>query len=189
MSGFPFQNAILNIRVKKLKGALQSAPFFHCARRAMRNLGVGVTTREQETALGSMAKRQGKKRNGARTACEGACATKKRRGSGQKGAGRCADLVAVRQKIANHVGGKALQMVRVLTTDAAIKGNLSAMKYLFEMVGLFPASGPQAGPQEQDCLARTLLERLGLEDEVESETGSGRPVESGEREAAASNAN
>src|SRR5581483_8678589 len=101
MSGFPFQNAILNIRVKKLKGALQSAPFFHCARRAMRNLGVGVTTREQETALGSMAKRQGKKRNGARTACEGACATKKRRGSGQKGAGRCADLGAVRQKIAN----------------------------------------------------------------------------------------
>ncbi len=82
-----------------------------------------------------------------------------------------------------------MQMVRVLTTDAAIKGNLSAMKYLFEMVGLFPASGPQAGPQEQDCLARTLLERLGLEDEVESETGSGRPVESGEREAAASNAN
>ena len=41
------------------------------------------------------------------------------------------------------------------------KGHYLAMKYLFEMVGLCPATTPEEAPQE-DSLAKTLLRRLGL---------------------------
>jgi len=44
------------------------------------------------------------------------------------------------------------------------KGHYSAMKYLFEMIGLYPAAS-QEETQGEDSLARTLLRRLGLPQE------------------------
>jgi hypothetical protein len=121
-----------------------------------------------------MANKQAKKRkrggtagqdSGATNKGKAAAACKASRSSGK----RSTDLAAVRQKIANHVGTKAFDMVKVLTSDAATKGNLPVMKFLFEMVGLYPVTEPESDPEEKNCLARTLLERLGLDDEVESE--------------------
>jgi hypothetical protein len=40
-------------------------------------------------------------------------------------------------------------------------GQYAALKYLFEMVGLFPAEMQNSG-QQQDALAPTLLRALGL---------------------------
>jgi hypothetical protein len=70
------------------------------------------------------------------------------------------DLVAVRAQITNLVGNGAVDMVET-TIEEVGKGRYLAMKYLFEMVGLCPATTPQDTSQE-DSLARTLLRRLHL---------------------------
>ena len=82
------------------------------------------------------------------------------------------DLVALRQRITNLVVDEAVEMVT--TTIAQVNdGHFQAMKYLFEMVGLYPAAAPQEGTQ--DSLARTLLSRLGLLEE-EEKTLTPRPA-------------
>ncbi len=58
------------------------------------------------------------------------------------------------------------------------------MKYLFEMIGLYPAAA-QEERQSEDSLARTLLRRLGLPEEpmLEAEIakdGELEPVADGE---------
>jgi hypothetical protein len=74
------------------------------------------------------------------------------------------ELAPVREHITNLVGNRAIKMVE--TTIAEVnKGHYLAMKYLFEMVGLFPATTPEIAPQE-DSLAKTLMRRLGLPDEA-----------------------
>ncbi len=44
------------------------------------------------------------------------------------------------------------------------KGHYLAMKYLFEMIGLSPATTPEEAPQD-DSLAKALLRRLQLPEE------------------------
>jgi hypothetical protein len=39
------------------------------------------------------------------------------------------------------------------------------MKYMFEMIGLFPATAPEEDVQD-DSLAKTLLRRMGLPEET-----------------------
>jgi hypothetical protein len=74
------------------------------------------------------------------------------------------DLGPVQEHITNLVGNRAIAMVET-TMDEVDKGHYLAMKYLFEMVGLFPATTPEIAPQE-DSLAKTLMRRLGLPDET-----------------------
>lgn len=78
------------------------------------------------------------------------------------GGGRPVDLGLVRQKIVNVVGHEAVDMVKASVEDAQRKGNTAAMKFLFEMVGLFPA--PVQAQEEKPGLAETLLERLGMQE-------------------------
>src|ERR1700690_1894810 len=73
------------------------------------------------------------------------------------------DLDAIREQITNLVGNGAVDMVET-TMEEVGKGRYLAMKYLFEMIGLCPASTLEAAPQE-DSLARTLLRRLQLPEE------------------------
>jgi hypothetical protein len=49
--------------------------------------------------------------------------------------------------------------------DEVDKGHYLAMKYLFEMIGLCPATIPEVALQE-DSLASTLLRRLKLPEET-----------------------
>jgi hypothetical protein len=81
----------------------------------------------------------------------------------KKKPGKPADLTAIRLQISNLVGHQAVAMVET-TMDEAEKGHYVAMKYLFEMIGLYPTAALEEAPGE-DSLARTLLRRLGLPEE------------------------
>jgi hypothetical protein len=92
------------------------------------------------------------------------------------------DLAEIRRQITDLVGNGALGMVET-TIEEAGKGHYLGMKYLFEMVGLYPATSPDDEPI-QDSLAATLLRRLGLPEAPWPEAGvtkdsgarSGTPV-------------
>jgi hypothetical protein len=57
------------------------------------------------------------------------------------------------------------------------KGQLATVKYLFEMASIFPAptDGSQAS-EDEDCLARTLLNRLDLPTEPVGRDDEDEPV-------------
>jgi hypothetical protein len=71
------------------------------------------------------------------------------------------DLGEVRQEIARIVGTQATVIAQSVV-DEGKKGNLEPVKYLFEMIGLYPApDGPGMNPGE-DSLVKRLLQRLEL---------------------------
>ncbi|MDP9159938.1 MAG: hypothetical protein M3O09_06875 [Acidobacteriota bacterium] len=87
----------------------------------------------------------------------------KTRLSGGKAQERPSDLASIRERITNLVSNEALNMVQI-TIEEVNKGHYMAMKYLFEMIGLYPGAAKEEAPVE-DSLARTLLRRLGLPEE------------------------
>lgn len=85
------------------------------------------------------------------------------RSAGCAGSRKQVDLDALRQKIANYVGSKGLEMVRTATDEAVKVGNLSSLKYLFEMIGLYPPTATESAQEtDGDDLARLLLKRLNV---------------------------
>jgi hypothetical protein len=90
--------------------------------------------------------------------------SRKKTPSAPKKALKQVDLGAVREQITNLVGNGAVDMVET-TIEEVGKGRYLAMKYLFEWVGLCPATTPEVGVQE-DSLAKTLLRRLQLPEET-----------------------
>ena len=87
------------------------------------------------------------------------------------------NLGELREEITNLVGGEAVGMVNS-TIHEADKGHYPAMKYLFEMVGLYPEAKQEEAPPGDDALAKTLLRRLALppeestaEEKVTKESG------------------
>ena len=88
-----------------------------------------------------------------------------KRGSTSARSRKPVDLQDVRQQISNLVGSEAVSMVQT-TIDEVDKGHYGAMKYLFELVGLFPAIEAEVTAGE-DVLAKTLLKRLGLPEDAE----------------------
>ena len=86
----------------------------------------------------------------------------------QKKALKQVDLAVVREQITNLVGNRAVEMVTTTMNEVG-KGHYLAMKYLFEMIGLCPATAPE-GPLPEDSLAKTLLRRLRLPEETDTGT-------------------
>jgi hypothetical protein len=76
-------------------------------------------------------------------------------------------MEGLRGHISNLVCANAVEMVQT-TVERVKKGQHQAMKYLFEMIGLFPATAVPDVPQE-DSLAGMLLSRLGVEEETLAE--------------------
>ena len=72
------------------------------------------------------------------------------------------DIPHVREQIIRVVGNEALQMVRSMVAEVR-EGHYLAMKYLFEMIGLFPAVA-SAEPASEDSLTKILLGNLGIGD-------------------------
>jgi hypothetical protein len=70
------------------------------------------------------------------------------------------DLAEIREQIAILVGNVAVGMVES-TIEGVGQGHYLGMKYLFELIGLYPATAPEEDPV-QDSLAATLLRRLAL---------------------------
>jgi hypothetical protein len=89
-----------------------------------------------------------------------------------------AELDAVRLQITNLVGNRALEAVDQ-TIEHIKRGNFQAMKYLFEMVGLFPATGPAEAAVPEGSLAKILLNYLGSPEE---QTRKGGVVDSDPKE-------
>lgn len=85
------------------------------------------------------------------------------------------DLAAVRDQIRNQVGNAAPGMVDS-GIEEANKGHYAAMKFLFELVGLYPMAEGEEQGEGGDGLAKTLLGRLGvLETTPAPEVTSGSP--------------
>ena len=88
-----------------------------------------------------------------------------------------ADLSKLRRKISELVARNAVSMVQNAIDAVNEGGQYQAMKYLFEMIGLFPASVSE-GPAEQDSLTGVLLEALGIHEVTKSPDAkklTGRP--------------
>lgn len=79
--------------------------------------------------------------------------------SGKAGPGE--DLSDLRRKISALVAQNAIPMVQQAIDAVREEGQYQAIKYLFEMIGLYPAA-EQEDSESQDSLAQVLLEQLGL---------------------------
>lgn len=73
------------------------------------------------------------------------------------------DLAALRNKITDLVARNAVSMVQQAIDSVIEDGHYQAIKYLFEMIGLYPASA-DAAVGADTSLASLLLERLELHD-------------------------
>ena len=89
-----------------------------------------------------------------------------------KRAAKPKDLAAVRERISNIVTDAATNITKKLAAKAA-DGELAHSKYLFEVAGVYPASESAKKPPEEESLAKTLLQRMGLPTTpmVDDETG------------------
>jgi hypothetical protein len=76
-------------------------------------------------------------------------------------AGPTEELSVVRRKISELVARHAVPMVQQAIDAVREEGQYQAMKFLFEMVGLYPATAQEESPV-QESLARLLLDQLGL---------------------------
>lgn len=77
-------------------------------------------------------------------------------------------LEQLREGIQKQVGNEAEEIVDGLIEEAK-KGYCNQAKFLFEMIGLYPATVGEE-PPEEDSLAKTLLHRLGFPDGPTPET-------------------
>ena|SRR5271154_6844757 len=75
------------------------------------------------------------------------------------------DLGDVSKQIITLVGTRALDMVNETITQAN-EGHYLAMKCLFDLIGLCPATTPAAAMRE-DSLAKTLLQRLRIPEQID----------------------
>jgi hypothetical protein len=79
------------------------------------------------------------------------------------------DLEAVRKTIKAKVGKQFGVIVDGLI-EAAKAGNVTQAKYLFEIIGLYPAKAGEEATNADDTLVTTLLKRLGLPEDAMGET-------------------
>src|SRR5690348_13227872 len=80
----------------------------------------------------------------------------------------------LRQEIEDLVKRHAVTMVKSAITDAK-DGHYAAMKYLFEMISLFPAAN-EAESAGNDSLAKILLERLGMSDVLSGVSAAAKEI-------------
>jgi hypothetical protein len=82
-------------------------------------------------------------------------------GTRSRQAGPAEELSELRRKISELVAQNAVPMVQQAIDAVREEGQYQAIKYLFEMIGLYPAVA-QEDSESQDSLAQVLLEQLGL---------------------------
>jgi hypothetical protein len=89
------------------------------------------------------------------------------RNKAKKNVRKIKDAAELRQQIETLVKREAMHLVGSAIAEAD-KGHFAAMKYLFEMIGLYPGTN-EAEPEGEASLARTLLRRLGMPEDPLSE--------------------
>lgn len=75
------------------------------------------------------------------------------------------DMLEARKSISDFVRGSAMGIIDALIQKAE-DGEVGPAKYLFEMVGLYPAT-EETSSKPEDSLAYTLLQRMGLPTELD----------------------
>jgi hypothetical protein len=100
---------------------------------------------------------------------------KPKKSSGRKGKKEL-NPAEVRKEIAQMVDSEATEMAEAVIGEGK-KGQLATVKYLFEMAGVYPPlnDGSQATTDE-DCLAKTLLDRLNIPDKPVGRDEEDEPV-------------
>jgi hypothetical protein len=83
------------------------------------------------------------------------------------------EILKVRTIVTNVIVDNAVQMAERLVQSVTEGGQVTALKYLWEVSGLFPAGGVEESG-EQDSLAKILIERMGLQEEPPA-GGQSRP--------------
>jgi len=83
-----------------------------------------------------------------------------------------ADAAQVRDTIAGMVKSGARKITKAVMVHA-LRGDLAPARYLLEMAGVYPAAtdGSQA-TVEEDCLAKTLLDRMNAPTKVGEPEGT-----------------
>ena len=109
-------------------------------------------------------KKAGAKTKGAKNKGQGT----RKKSTERKARVRQVDIAAVRQKATNMIGGQATPMVKAVIEECK-KGHYQVLKYLFEVAGIFPASA-EASDEHEPSFAEILCQRLGLPEEMPSET-------------------
>src|SRR6058998_3027438 len=80
-----------------------------------------------------------------------------------------ADLSALRRQVTELVARNAVSMVQEAIDAVKEEGQYQAIKYLFEMIGLYPAATDDES-EAQSSLAQSLLDQLGLTEVTEQKT-------------------
>ena len=84
-------------------------------------------------------------------------------------------LEEVRERVRRVIAAKAEEMTSANIEEAS-KGNLSPLKYLFEVLGLYPATaGEEAEPADGNDLARVLLKRFDFPSQGPADEESNEP--------------
>lgn len=116
-------------------------------------------------------KAKGKGKAAAKQSAAKTSAAKKKRGK---------DIVEVRGNIDNLVKDSAVKIATEVI-KVALTGQLATAKYLFEAIGLYPATEQTAPTPVVGSLAHTLLKRMGLPTEpVICEEDETAPVVTGD---------
>jgi hypothetical protein len=96
-----------------------------------------------------------------------------------------ADMVAVRENINDLVKNSA-EFIATKVIEVARTGQLASAKYLFEAVGLYPATEETEATPVKDTLAHSLLTRMGLPlDPVVTDEDMVKPMSTGSAKGAA----
>jgi hypothetical protein len=74
------------------------------------------------------------------------------------------EIQKVRNTVTNLILGRSEEMTERVVQSVIEGGQVAALKFLWEMSGLYPFEA--AENEENDCLAKILLERMGLEGQV-----------------------
>jgi hypothetical protein len=80
------------------------------------------------------------------------------------------DVVTLRQRVINKIGAGAMKMVGAAIGEAE-KGHYQAVKFLFELAGIFPAPAIEEKAGEAKSYSEILCRQMGLLDEPNTDQG------------------
>ena len=81
------------------------------------------------------------------------------------------ELQDARNRIVNVIVNSSVDMTKQAVRSVNEKGNVSALRFLWEIAGMFPTSA-SGDVEEQESVAKSLIEKLGLYEEFSTIHGS-----------------
>jgi hypothetical protein len=75
------------------------------------------------------------------------------------------EMQGARNRVVNLIVDSSVEMTQRVVRSVSDGGNVSALRFLWEVAGMFPTTAG-ADDGEQEATAKSLLERLGLHEEL-----------------------